>query len=279
MLLLTSLALACPASGPALDHAADALLAGSPAEADLALAQAAQSFGCAPATLADLGRYWLVEGVRFALAGDATRATRAFAASRRVDPSGWDPRFGASLKVTYDAAGAEGPGYLTVDANHASARIDTLTPASWPAEIAGGVHLVQIVSPDGATVAYGKLVRVVEGEEVLVETGLPELPPEAIATTAPVGLVVDPAMDPAMDATVDPVVTRRRSPWWFVAAGVAAGGAGALYYLAYREEDDLGGADDLGTLDAAWARQRGFTGGAVALSGAAAFGVVGYFVF
>jgi hypothetical protein len=270
ILLLASRVWACPTLSDALDVATAAIVDGPPTAAEAPLQDAAASFDCAVLAPEELARYWLVQGSWHALTGDGARAVRAYAAARRLAPERWDERFGASLRITWAGAGAEGPGWLTVDTNRASTRIDGLVPSAWPAEVAGGVHVVQVVAPDGATVWYGKVVRVAEGEEVAIETGLPEstLPPPVADPLAGVVVPVEPTR-----------TTPRRSPWWLVASGVAAAGAGGLYWLAVESEDDLDHAQNLDQLHLAWLQQRGAASGAILLSGATAFGVVGYFAF
>ncbi len=263
--VLVALAAACPDLDAELDRIAAALPRG-PEEA-AARAAAAESLGCLAPSRGSLGRYWLVEAGLLARDGDPLRADLAGEAARRLLPPD-DPRL-----TGLAPSPPPGSGWLVVDTNRLAARIDTLAPEVWPAEVPAGVHLIQVLPPEGTGVWYGKVVRVVAGEEVLVETGLPEASP---AETPP-----EATTDVALPTLSEPVAPerRRRSAWWFVASGVAAGGAAGLYYLADHERPAIAAADDLAGLDGAFTRQRLYAGGAVLLSAGTGFGVVGYFLF
>lgn len=258
ILLFAAAALACPALLPALERAEST----TTTERAAALAEALESLGCDAAGPTELGRYWAAEARHLGAAGETARAALAAAAAHRMLPPD-DPHL---LDVPAPAP-ADGTGWLVVDTNRATSRVDTVPPAAWPAEVPSGLHLLQVLSPDGTTLWYGKVVRVVAAEEVLVETGLPEASPEPL---------VDGALLPA---DLPPDEGPRRSAWWFVASGVAAGGAAGLYWLADHERGAITTAEDLPALEAAYTRQRLYAGGAVLLSAGTAFGVVGYFVF
>ncbi len=262
ILLLIGGALACPSLGAALDRAAGAGAATDAGRA--ALAEATESLACAPQTSDTLGWYWLLEAERLTDAGDPARAALARDAGRRLlRPE--DPRL-----VGLPAPEAPGAGWIDLDTNRSAARVDATVPARWPAEVPAGLHLVQVVTPGGDEVRYGKIVRVVADEEVLVETGLPELAPVPVAAIEPL---------PISDTTLSEPPPPARSPWWFVVSGVAAGGAAGLYYLADHERPAIATAEDLDALESAYMRQRLYASGAVLLSAGTAFGVVGYFVF
>ena len=261
--ILVPLSIACPD----LEEELDRIVAAPPRGPDEAAARAAaaESLGCQAPTEAALGRYWLVEAGLLTRDGDPLRAQLASDAARRLLPAE-DPRVAA-----FAPSGPPASGWLLVDTNRAFVRIDTLAPARWPAEVAAGVHLVQVLPPASTGVWYGKVVRVVVGEEVMVETGLPEASPTELGVTPE-------AVLPLLPTPAEPD-RRPRSAWWLFASGVAAGGAAGLYYLADHERSAMAGADDLVDLDAAFTRQRVYAGGAVLLSAGTGFGVVGYLLF
>lgn len=257
-LLLVALALACPALEDALARA-EAALPADRAALEAATADAAASLACAAAGPTELGRYWAVEARRLDLAGDPDRAALAAQAALRLLPPEAPARAGLPVPAEDDGAG-----WLLVDANRASTRVDAAVPAAWPAEIPSGLHLVQVSAPDGSAVWYGRVVRVAAGEEVLIETGLPEADPAVFAL-------------PAVDAP--PPSGPGRKVAWLVAGGVGAAGAGSLYALAAREHGRYLDADTRPEVEATWDRQRAFAGGAIALSALSAATVGLYFVF
>jgi len=256
-LLLVPLALACPSLDDALARA-EAALGTDPVAVDAALAEAAEALGCAPVHREVLGSYWALEARRRVAAGEVDRAALAAQAAGRLLAPDSPPLAGLP-----DPAADDGPGWLLVDTNRATTHVDGAVPHAWPAELPSGLHLVQVHAPDGATVWYGRVVRVAAGEEVVVETGLAEA--ELPSLPAP----------PPLDAPARP----RRPVGFLVAGGATAAGAGALYALAALEHRAYAEGDTPAELGDTWNRQRAFAGGAFALSALSAGAVVAYVVF
>jgi hypothetical protein len=152
---------------------------------------------------------------------------------------------GEALKQAYDAAPVGSPVLLTVDANGDRILLDGVRVKGWPAAGASGLVSVQVLDhvPD---VVVGHRVFTVpeEGGEVLLGTGLPELPPP------------------------DPRLARKKGvPWLVVGASVfGVGGATAVYSLTQRAA--AGTAPTIPEADAAHERQVISRWSAVGIAGA-----------
>jgi hypothetical protein len=251
-LLLASAAFACPNLDAEVERATGALVAGSFDTARDALANAESSFTCAPATTAQVARFWLVEGAAAQLRGDAAAARGPLAAARHAAPDLFDDRLGPDVKAAWEAAASAGRGTLLLEPAR-PAFVDGAGVSTWPVPVDAVPHLVQVVGGDGA-VRFGRLVRIAPGDDVLVQTGL--------------GTERDPLV--IADAAVPLEPKHKRSPALLIAAGIAAAGAGACAGGAYAQEAQMQAAADTGALDAAFTRQQILGYSTYGLAGAAA---------
>lgn len=215
LLLLTTLAHAqdCLPVSSWVDRAHQDLIQGDYDAVKQSLEAAERSMDCDPVDPSELGSYWLVKGGLLALTNDEPGASLAFAASKRVQPDGWDESLGGHLHDLYLAA-KDGPEVtFTLDTNQTHALVNGEKPKSWPAVVPAGENFVQILRYEPGQ-AYGhKLFVAPPGMELNVLTGLPELPrPDRTAQH------------------------RKAAPWLIAAAtSLAASGASATVALLERE--------------------------------------------
>jgi hypothetical protein len=159
-----------------------AVLDGRFADVEPLLGQTEAAFGCSPpATPPLLARMWGAEGVWLSLTRGPEDAVEAFAAAQRVDATTWNPDFGDQLRATAQAAvAARAP----VDTGRLQLAPD---PVGWTTyvdgrvaknhwDLAGGLHLVQLVDPHG----HAGLARL-----IFIESGqIVELSTHSLPTTA-----------------------------------------------------------------------------------------------
>lgn len=251
MILLLSPAFACTPLPDAVERLAQAVL--TRADAGPARAEVSTSLGCAPASADDVAHYFLIEGAALMLDGDPAGMSW-FAASHRLTPDRWDPRFGTQLQAAWLGARAPGAARLSVDA---SAMVDGAPAGAFPMLVEAGPHVVQVIGRSG-NVRYGRVIELEADEDAMVPTGLgPEAEVEALATAAS---------------------PRKKSPAMLVVAGSAAVLAGAAVAGAYLEQDyiDRMGASSTSTredIETAWTLEQVFGYSAYGLAGLSALGV------
>ncbi|MDP2308196.1 MAG: hypothetical protein Q8P18_19405 [Pseudomonadota bacterium] len=259
ILLVASLAIACPNVDAEVERATSALIAGDFAAARTALQSAESSFACAPSTPTQIARFWLVEGAAAHLRADTVSARASLAAARATAPTLFDDRLGADVRATWAAAEPLGSGSLMLEPRLA-ASMDGQEVGAWPVTLSAAPHVLQVIGADGA-VRYGRVVRIGPGEDALVETGLAPEPSMGVGTALP-------PSEPR----------RKRSPAMVIVASVAAAGAGACAGGALVQNAQMENAADLDTLDAAFDRQKAFGYTSYGLAGAAAAALTLHFI-
>jgi hypothetical protein len=247
MLWLVSAAMACPSLSEAVERMALAVVAGSDPTAPRADISA--SLQCAPASQAELARWYLAEGA-FAFLNQDPAAARWFVASRRLAPDGFDERYGALVKTAWQSAVPEGTARLTVDL---AASIDGKPVDAWPFSLEAGPVVVQVIGADGS-VRYFRSVELAADEEVLLPT---MLGPEGAKTVA---------------------TRKKKAPTMLIVGGTSAVLAGVAAGLAVNAAAEIDAAPDVGTLEAASQQQKAFAYGAYGLGGLALASVGLYFV-
>ncbi len=198
----------------------------------------------------DLASLWQVLGAAAIYGGRPEEARGALLQSQVVHPGWFNHRLGPEVRAAWEQAGAVLPGEATIQAwpipDQALLYVDGTGREEQPVTVLAGTHLVQVAV--GADVHLGQLLAVAPGEELLVETGLPE----------PSGFRL------------------RDAPWLVAAAGGLLGGAAAAtgaWYLDSR----LDGATDLTTLRALYWGSVGLQAATAALGGVSVTGVVLHF--
>jgi hypothetical protein len=258
--MLTSVAFAaCPPLDADLERATAAMIAGAFGAAREALGTAESSLGCAPASVDQIARFWLVTGALAHLEGDSVAAQRALAAARAGAPKGYDDRFGPKVKAIWETARNEGEGTLLIEpplrASLDGARIET-----WPARVSASPHVLQVIADDGE-VRFGRTFLIAPGEDALVDTGL-----TADALTARVS------------STTETSGRAKKAPTFLIIAAAAAAGAGGCAAGAVLQTPQMEAAQDLSVLDAAHTRQQAFAYSTWGLAGVAALSVGAHFI-
>lgn len=237
LLILVPMAVAaegeCMPTATWISRAHEDIIAGAFDAGREALAQAEASMDCGVLDTEELGRYWLHQGALLALTGDDAGARRAFAASRRVSPEGWDPAFGDRLHQLY-TEGVDGPAVsLTVDTNRERVQLDGTRVKEWPSVVPGGPHLVQVLQ-SGDDGVYGHRFFDIQGPgEVQLETGFPELPRHAPRAHAHVPWLVAAASGVALSGASAGVALWQRS---------ASGNAATMDSVRWHEDVQIGAA-------------------------------------
>ncbi|MBN2799178.1 MAG: hypothetical protein JXX28_08535 [Deltaproteobacteria bacterium] len=256
---------ACDEPAVPLNLAEKAILEARLDEARQALDEVEQVLSCSPpASPALLARLWLMEGAWAQFSGDQGAATEAFASSRALDPGAWDADLGPALHTQYLAAelptGGEGSLVLQPPLTTFHAYVDGVRQ-SFPAELGAGLHLVQVLPPDGEAL-YARVIAVRPGEEVALVHGLREGPrPVARDNNR---LPPPPELKPPRE----PARPSRHLPVLGIGGGVAlVAGAGALVGAA-SQDGAMETAATMEALDAAWGRQQLLGWGGYALLGA-----------
>lgn len=271
IMLLASLAFACPSLDAENERAAAALVAGDFAGAHTAIEAARNSFACAAANREQIGRFWLAEGAAAHLRADTKGAHASLAAARAIGPSLYDNRLGTDIRATWSSAEPLGAGTLLLEPRR-SALVDGAEVTTWPLTLSSGPHVVQVIGADGK-VRYGRLVEIGPGEDALVETGLgPE--PEVVAATG--ATTSGAAGFGSAHVLTEP--KQKKSPAMLILAGVAAAGAGAFAGGALAQNAQIDTAADIETLDSAFGRQKAFGYTSYGLMGAAAAVLTLHFV-
>ncbi len=134
------------------------------------LTSAEAGFSCgAPATTAQVARFWRAEGVLLTIQERSEEARYSFAAARRLEPEVWTPAFGSEMEGLFRAASALDDPPSTVMLQPWDPRYQAWIDGratTFPVQIDSGLHLVQASrSPraSAATVEYGKLTLVSGG--------------------------------------------------------------------------------------------------------------------
>lgn len=226
--VLSSVPLAASVSRPALaaeaeatcvpldawaDRTRDDLLGGDLDAARRHLEDAESALACRVATRAELSRYWLYTGALAALSHDSEAAGVAFGSARRLDPEGWDPLLGDALHAAWEAAPEGSPVSVLVDTNASRIVLDGERVRQWPVATDSGRLTVQVLGYRRGEVHDWRIITAPPAlETILLETGLPELPPP------------------------DRTAQHRRAMPWFIAGAtsLATSGGAALYALAER---------------------------------------------
>ena len=227
------------------DRARADILAGEFESAHGSLAKAEASLDCRVATASEIARFWLYTGALALLEGDATRATRSLAASRRIDAEAWDPAMGAQVEAAWRAAEWGGPVTVTVDAEARRVLLDGAKVKEWPTTWPAGQLTVQVLGASRGEVLGHKLAVLPDvSTPVVVETSLPDLPP--------------------VDRSAQ---LRRSAPWVVTGLASFAASAGAAFYT-LGEREKAGTAPTIPEADAHHDRQMVGAWSTVGLAGA-----------
>lgn len=168
----------CVAQPVRVTNLEQAVLAERDDEARLAVGQLIESFGCGPLAQPELlARLWLAEAMLFDRIGETLAANDALLAAGKVSPSTWVEGYGLAMRVRQLRLMASErfdrpPGTIEVDPVGYVTGIDGGRVDRLPAEVAAGLHLVQ-VGPSVTEMKHAELVDVVPDTAVVVQTGLP----------------------------------------------------------------------------------------------------------
>lgn len=207
----------CPNVASALEDARQAVLSLDDAGASAALTTVASGFGCGPwARPEDIGRLWLIEGARAALAGHDDEAVDAFAAAHRLMPDLWDADLGPDLRRRYDEAitrPAPPPGEIRV--NPAPTDLTVMldgTPIEVPHLTAGGLHVIQIGPREGPAV-FARVFLLPADELLVIDSGLPEHFGEDLSAASASVAKSQPRLDPAVEAEITDLRRKAARDW------------------------------------------------------------------
>lgn len=256
--LLVGLARAdCPDRGAVLSEIEAALLEAELDTAAEGLTRFEEALACGEIASAEqLARMWQAEAVLRHLQQRDQAAIDAFSAAARVAPGVWNPDFGVELESLYKAAASrpQGIGQLTIEPElgHWEGYVDGKR-SSFPTNAIAGLHVVQVLGPDG--VGFAKHLFLAQKQTFAVETDL-----------APIEEPWRPEPEPAPPPILEPTA-RRSVPPLAVASGALVGlGIGGL--IAAKGQDPIMKlASDREALDAAFTRQKVF--------GYAGYGLIG----
>lgn len=207
----------CPNVASALEDARQAVLSLDDAGASAALTAVESGFGCGPwARPEEIGRLWLIEGARAALAGHDDEAEDAFAAAHRLAPDLWDADLGPDLRRRYDEATtrpAPPPGEIRVAPAPAdlTVMLDG-TPIEVPHLTAGGLHVVQIGPAEGPAV-FARVFLLPADELLVIESGLPERYGEDLSAAEAARSASQVRLDPALEAEITELRRRAARDW------------------------------------------------------------------
>ena len=255
-----SLALAedCPDPEAALGAAEQAVIDGRFEDADARLTEVEAGFGCGSlATPGQIARMWRAVGARLTLSGDPAAARDAFEGAARLDPDGWTTGFGEAMEAEWRAAAsaptqAWGALGLSPEPTGFAPAVDG-SLHEIPAQLPGGLHLVQVLDTDGGAL-FARTVYLPPGGEVLVETG--PLQSHAESEAAVVGK------------------KKHRFPTFLVLAGASAAASGGMAALAMAQKPHYEEATDLDGLNGTHSTQQAFAYSSYGLAGLALTGVV-----
>ncbi|MCB9679465.1 MAG: hypothetical protein H6737_30450 [Alphaproteobacteria bacterium] len=257
--LLYAASAACPDLDARLDRVESdvKLVHTRAAEDSLLLAEAALGCG-SPASPAQLGRFWVLEGVLATVTRDETRAHDAFSAAARVDPGGYVDQWGPGIREAFDAAAAEADGgtgeiLLVPEIGGNIALLDG-GPAPDLNTAPAGVHAIQITDLQNE-VLYGRMIYLAPDQRLVLETGI---------QTAP--YVID---------VVESGADRVKQPGLLVLSGASLAAAGGLAWAADRQNGAMRDATSVKGVDNAFAGQVAFaTGSVTAIGTSALFGIL-----
>jgi len=232
-------------------------------DARAALDRAEEAFGCALVDDVTLSRFFDVEGALSVHGGDLEGARIRFRAARDLVSTGPDPMYGkkiASVSADLPRAPLDASLDLTPRPDLHEVLVDT-ERVTVPLPVTSGLHLVQ-VGPAGQ-VAFGELVLLEPGADLVLSTHLVETPP----LVAPEPLS---AVTPAPTTAPPPARRRRPSVPLLITSGAMAALGGVSAGLALHEQNaSIPSATSVEAVDAAWTRQRVFGYGAYGLWGGA----------
>lgn len=167
MLLATASWAACPAPAQAIRDASDDLVRYFLRDAELSLTEAVAGFGCTgPAAPSDLASFWLARAMIWSFLDDA-RAGQAFAAARAVDPTTWEPEFGAPARAQWEGATSpSGVGTLVLRGVVSTDWVVVDGAAHAGEDLVAGLHVLQVGQGDLAR--FARLIQIDSGTEVEV---------------------------------------------------------------------------------------------------------------
>lgn len=261
LILLHRVASACPDVDSTLNAAVQDILAADAEGTASDFAAMDDALGCQVVTRQQVARYLLIRGGAAELASPGEGAL-LLASARILDATVWDPQLGPELKAIWERQQVDATGSLVLDTNADGGWVDGEPVGSWPVVAFAGWHVVQVVTTDGATVMFGKVVNLPAGGNSLVSTGLPESG----------ALPVD-----GVQAAVESRKHRLISPAWLIASAVTAAAGGGLAVGARLEASRVPEYETLEAVDDAWLRERRMAYGAYVVWGAA--GVLGVLSF
>lgn len=250
---------ACPSLVAATDHAEQSILEGRLDDYPALSEQMDSALSCGPAASPrQVARALLVQGVYQHFTGSEDGARLSFASALRLDPQGWNPDFGDEVEALYrasTAAVASGTGELSVLPAPDPALVVVLdgAPATLPATVQVGFHVVQVTEPGGAALAAERALVLGAGEQVVLNLGV-LTPPAAVEESG--------------------AAAKRAKPLWpLLAAGGAAVLGGGAAVWARAQDDRLRSASSLDALDEAYGTQRTMAATAWTFGGLAAAGL------
>ncbi len=166
----------CPPVAPLLMDAERDTVSFYLADAQAALVQAGERFGCQSVTPRELARYWQAQAMIWYLQDRAVDSDRALIAGKRADPDHYNTDFGEELQARWEQteipmlAVDEKPVDLKLRGARRSDAVLVDTRPTTERSVDPGLHLVQI-ERDGAVV-YGKVVDATGGSlELSVRAG------------------------------------------------------------------------------------------------------------
>lgn len=198
LLLLTLTAQAqdpasCEPAAAVVAHAEGLVVDGRFDDFPAVMARFDEALSCGPPVdPLTLAAFLRATGAWLELSSLPDEAELAFRSAARLDPSGWTPAFGSTLKARFDAAAgtpppAEGAMRLAPPPSDPALafHLDGVpSPSDRP--LSAGLHAVQLVRTEDAPARvgearFGRLVTVQPGEDVVVDPGI--LGPEEVPTS------------------------------------------------------------------------------------------------
>ena len=188
----------CPPVAPLLMDAERDTIAFYLSDAQAALAEAGERFGCQAVTPRELARYWQAQAMIWYLQDRVVDSDRALIAGKRADPDFYNTDFGDDLQARWDQtdipmlAVDEKPVELKLRGDRRGDVLLVDTRENGARAVDPGLHLVQLKR--GEDVVYGKGVDANAGAslELSVRGGAAETP--AVVGPSPSGPVQVPGL-------------------------------------------------------------------------------------
>ena len=199
------------------------------------------------------------------VSGKKDNALNAFSAASTLNPGMWVMAYGDRVRMVYEnaAVGTSGNGTIALEPAPPGELTEWVDgePVEMPADVAAGLHLLQVVD-DNETV-FHKLVMVPEDSTETVEY----VPPEPKKTKKP-----KPGKVKGSKYQQEP--RKSRPPLFLYGAIGSAAISGATAGAALAQNGIMNEADEVDDVEAAYARQVGFAATSYTFAGLAATGLV-----